>query len=79
MDKTYELFRNGGLRTSVHIKDHTYDLIEFTIKQYLKDGEKEIVNNAYTTFYTSKEMQEFFTPIINDLKARFGDANSIQQ
>lgn len=78
MDKIYELSRNGGLLTTVHIKDQAYDLVEFTIKQYLKDGDKEIVNNAYTTFYTSQEMKEFFTPIINDLKARFEDANSIQ-
>ncbi len=76
MDKTYELYRNDGLLTSIKVKDHAYDLIEFTITQYLKTGEKEIVNNAYTTFYTSREMKEFFEPIINDLKVRFNDADN---
>lgn len=79
MDNTYELYRNGGLMTTVHIKDHTYDVVEFTIKQYLKEGDKEIVNNAYTTFYSSRELKEFFTPILNDLKARFDNEQSASE
>ena len=79
MDNTYEIYRNGGLLTTIKIKDHAYDVVEFTIKQYLKEDDKEIVNNSYTNFYTSRELKEFFTPIINDLKVRFDNADSTNQ
>lgn len=71
MDNTYEIGRGGGL-TAIKIKDHAYDVVEFTVTKYLKDENgKEIVNSGYTTFFTPKEFREFFTPMINDLKARF--------
>jgi hypothetical protein len=70
MDNTYELGRGGGL-TTVRIKDHPYDVVEFSITKYLKDEEgREIVNSGYTTFFSNKEFLEFFTPIVNDLKVR---------
>lgn len=71
MDNTYEIGRGGGL-TTVKIKDHAYDVVEFTIKKYLQDEQgKEIVNSGYTTFFSQREFKEFFTPIANDLKVRF--------
>lgn len=70
MDKTYEIGRGGGL-TTVKVKDHAYDTIEFTITKYLRDENgKEIVNSGYTVFFTEKEFKSFFTPIVNDLKVR---------
>ncbi len=78
MDNTYELQRQNGTLTSIRIKDHAYDLIEFTIKQYLKDGDKEIVNNAYTTFYSSQEFKDFFETIVNDMKVRFDNGQPIE-
>jgi len=76
MDNTYEIGRGGGL-TTFKIKDHSYDVVEFTIKKYLVDENgKEIVNSGYTTFFSNKEFLEFFTPIVNDLKVRLDDANN---
>ena len=76
MDRTYEIGRSGGL-TTVKIKDHNYDVVEFTIKKYLKDEQgREIVNSGYTTFFSNKEFLEFFTPIVNDLKVRFENEQS---
>jgi hypothetical protein len=79
MDRTYEIGRSGGL-TTVKIKDHNYDVVEFTIKKYLKDEQgREIVNSGYTTFFSNKEFLEFFTPIVNDLKVRFENEKSSSQ
>lgn len=79
MDKTYEIGRGGGL-TTVKVKDHAYDTVEFTISKYLVDDKgKEIVNSGYTLFFSDKEFREFFAPIVNDLKVRIENANSIQQ
>lgn len=76
MDNTYELGRGGGL-TTVKIKDHAYDVVEFTITKYLKDENgKEIVNSGYTTFFSNKEFEAFFAPIVNDLKVRFDNEQS---
>ena len=76
MDNTYELGRNGGL-TTIKIKDHSYDVVEFSITKYLVDEKgTEIVNSGYTTFFSNKEFTEFFTPIVNDLKARIDNANN---
>jgi hypothetical protein len=75
MDNTYEIGRGGGL-TTVKIKDHSYDVVEFTITKYLVDERgTEIVNSGYTTFFSNKEFIEFFTPIVNDLKVRIDNAN----
>jgi hypothetical protein len=76
MDNTYEIGRGGGL-TTIKIKDHPYDVVEFTITKYLKDERgTEIVNSGYTTFFSNKEFNEFFTPIVNDLKARLDNADN---
>jgi hypothetical protein len=79
MDATYELGRAGGL-TTVRIKDHSYDVIEFTISHYLQDEKgKEIVNSGYTAFFTNKEFKEFFTPIVNDMKVRIDNEQSASE
>jgi hypothetical protein len=76
MDNTYEIGRGGAL-TTVKIKDHPYDVVEFTITKYLADEKgREIVNSGYTTFFSNKEFVDFFTPIANDLKVRFDNANN---
>jgi hypothetical protein len=76
MDNTYEIGRGGGL-TTVKIKDHPYDVVEFSITKYLADEKgTEIVNSGYTTFFSNKEFTEFFTPIVNDLKARLDNADN---
>ena len=75
MDNTYEIGRGGGL-TTIKIKDHSYDVVEFTITKFLADENgKPLVNSGYTTFFSNKEFIEFFMPIVNDLKARLDDAN----
>jgi len=79
MDKTYQLGRGGGL-TTIKIKDHAYDVVEFTITKYLQDDKgREIVNSGYTTFFSSREFLEFFTPIVNDLKVRFEHAENASE
>jgi hypothetical protein len=76
MDNTYEIGRGGGL-TTVKIKDHPYDVVEFTITKYLADERgTEIINSGYTTFFSNKEFIEFFTPIVNDLKVRIDNADN---
>jgi hypothetical protein len=76
MDKTYEIFRGGGL-TSIRVKDHAYDTVEFTIKKFLEDDKgKTIIDSGYTVFFSNKEFKEFFAPIVNDLKVRLEDENT---
>jgi hypothetical protein len=77
MASTYELSRNGLLTTLV-IKDHDYDVVEFSITKKLVnlDG-KVIVDSTNQMFFSNREFKDFFEPIINDLKVRFDDANSI--
>jgi energy-coupling factor transporter ATP-binding protein EcfA2 len=77
MDNTYELSRNGLLTTLV-IKDHDYDVVEYTITKKLVnvDG-KVIVDSTNQMFFSNREFKDFFEPIIDDLKVRFDDANSI--
>ena len=70
MDKTYEIFRGGGL-TAIRVKDHSYDTVEFTVKKYLEDEKgKPIIDSGYTVFFTNREFKEFFKPIVDDLKVR---------
>ena len=80
MDKTYEIGRGGGL-TTVRIKDHAYDVVEFTVKKFLADEatNKTIVDSGYTVFFSNREFNDFFRPIANDLKERIDNANSVQQ
>ena len=77
MDKTYEIGRNGGL-TTIRVKDHAYNVVEFTVKKFLADereGKPPIVDSGYTVFFTPQEFKDFFEPIINDLKVRFENEN----
>ena len=77
MDLEYELYKEGLTRT-VKIKSHSYNLIEFTIKNKLVNEEgKEIINSGHTSFFDTKEFIEFFGPIVNELKVKL-DADSIQ-
>jgi hypothetical protein len=70
MDKTYELFKNG-LLTTIKVKDHSYDLVEFTMKKKLtNDDGKVLVDSGYTMFFSNREFKEFWEPIINDMKVR---------
>lgn len=78
MDNSYEIGRGGGL-TTIRVKDHQYDTVEFTVKKFLADereGKPPIVDSGYTVFFTKREFKEFFEPIVNDLKVRFeNDSN----
>lgn len=81
MDLEYELYREGLTRT-VKIKSHSYDLIEFTIKNKLVNEKGiEVINSGHTCFFDTKEFVEFFGPIINEMKVRLdnGITNSIQE
>jgi hypothetical protein len=81
MDLEYEIHREGLTRT-VKIKSHSYDLIEFTIRQKLvSETGKEITNSGHTSFFQTKEFVEFFGPIVNEMKVRLdnGIPNSIQE
>lgn len=75
-----EFYRNGLLKT-VKIKEHSYDLVEFTIKSKLTDEAtgKVISDNGHTSFFSTKEFKEFFGPIFNDMKVKLQDDDSIQQ
>lgn len=76
MDNTYELNKHGYSFT-ITVKDHAYDVVEFSINKKLIDGDKVVVNSQYNNFFSNKEFKDFFEPMINDLKVRFDDADSI--
>lgn len=64
------------LQRSVVVKSHSYDLVEFTVKQVSFDKEgKELTNSYHTTFYNKKEFKDFFQPLVNELKVRFDNDN----
>ena len=54
MNYEYELVRNGLTRVII-VKSHSYNLVEFTIKQtsYKEDG-NILTDNGHTTFYDTK-------------------------
>jgi hypothetical protein len=84
LNKVYEFGRSDGLLKTVVIKEHnlntSYATIEFTIKNKLTDENgKVIIDSGHTSFFEPREFRDFFEPIINDLKVRFDDANSIQE
>lgn len=75
-----EIYR-GGLMRTIKVKEQKYDLIELTITTKLTDENtgKVITDSGHTWFFETKEFTEFFTPVINDLKARLEnetDSNS---
>lgn len=76
LDNTIEIYR-GGLTTTVIVKEHQYDTIEFTMKKHMVDeNDKIIINSGYTSFFSAREFKDFFQPLINDLKVRFDNADN---
>ena len=76
LDYEAEFFRNGLLKT-VKVKEHKYDLVEFTITSKLTDEEsgKVIVDTGHTSFFSHQEFKEFFGQIFNDMKVRLDNAD----
>lgn len=73
MSLNYEAeFGRGGLLKTIKIKEHKYDLVEFTITSKLTDEEtgKVIVDSAHTSFFDTREFHEFFGAFINEMKVR---------
>ena len=84
LNKVYEFGRSDGLLKTVIVKEHnkgtSYETVEFTIKNKLTDQNgKVIIDSGHTSFFEPREFRDFFEPIINDLKVRFDNANSIQE
>lgn len=83
LNKVYEFGRSDGLLKTIIIKEHnvgtSYATIEFTIKNKLtNENGKVIIDSGHTSFFEPREFKDFLIPIINDLKVRFDDANSVQ-
>lgn len=70
-----EIYR-GGLMRTIKVKEMQYDLIELTVTTKLTDEAtgKVITDSGHTWFFETKEFKEFFTPVINELKARLENA-----
>jgi hypothetical protein len=66
-----EIYR-GGLMRTIKVKEMQYDLIELTVTTKLTDETTGtvITDSGHTWFFETKEFREFFTPVINELKAR---------
>jgi hypothetical protein len=82
MSLNYESeFYRGGLLKTIKVKEMPYDLVEFTVTTKLTDEEtgKTITDSGHTWFFDTREFKEFFTPIIDELKVRLDNANSIQK
>jgi hypothetical protein len=82
MSLNYEAqFGRGGLLKTIIVKEHKYDLVEFTIKTKLVDEEtgKVIVDSGNTSFFETREFHEFFGTFINEMKVRLDNANNIQE
>jgi hypothetical protein len=81
MDNTYEMYK-AGLLTTLTVKDlEVGDLVELKLHRILVDeiSGKEIINSSYKMYYTPDELKSFLHPFINDMKARFENANSVQE
>jgi hypothetical protein len=83
MSLNYETeFYRGGLLKKVVIKEHKYDLVEFTITSKLTDEStgRVITESGHTSFFETREFVEFFTPFINHMKEKIhnDNANDIQ-
>lgn len=75
LDTTIEHFR-AGLTTTIIVKEHDYDAVEFTLKRHLVENGKEIVNSHMTSFFSARELENFLQPLVNKLNARFDYAKS---
>lgn len=75
-----ELFR-GGLLTTMRVVEHPRDSIEFTIERFMRDeGDGHvIVDSKKKMFFTQREFRDFFEPFINEMKARFENADNSKQ
>lgn len=81
MSLNYEAeFYRGGLLKTVKVKEHMYDLVEFTVTTKLTDEEtgKVVTESGHTSFFETREFREFFGPIVNDLKERIENGNPNQ-
>lgn len=79
MSFNYETeFYRGGLLKKIVVKEHPYDLIEFTITSKLTDEHtgKVITDNGHTSFFDNREFVEFFTPFINHMKEKLHNDNA---
>lgn len=75
MNKVYEFYKDG-LHKTIILKDHVYDMVEFTITQKLYDETgKLLIDSKHDQFFTKQEFKEFFSPMVNDLKERFDDVS----
>jgi hypothetical protein len=82
MSLNYESeFYRGGLLKTIKVKQMPYDLVEFTVTTKLTDEAtgKTITDSGHTWFFDTREFKEFFTPIIDELKVKLDNANSIQE
>ena len=78
MNKEYEFFREGLYKT-VKIKEHAYDIIEFSITQKVtNESGKVLIDSGHTSFFSTEEFKQFFTPIVNDMKVMLENDNSNQ-
>lgn len=73
-----ELFK-AGLLTTITLKEHDRDLIEFTIKRLLKDNNKELVNSNTSMFFTKKELTNFLIPLMQYLKENLDNEQNTNQ
>ena len=55
MNKVYEFYKDGLYKTIV-IKEHMYDMIEFTILQRLTDDDDNVlIDSKHDQYFTNKE------------------------
>lgn len=79
LDCVIELGRSGLLTTLI-VKEHDYDVVEFTLKKNLKDENgNTIVDSSYRCMFSNDEFANFMKPLIDNLKVRFDNADSIQR
>lgn len=71
MNNTYELSKQG-LTTTLTVKDHDYDVVEFTFRKKLVDEKgKVLIDSKYEMFFSNREIKDFLEPLVNDMKVRF--------
>ena len=80
MKNSYEIFK-GGLLTRIEINDVDVggDVQVKFHRRLTDDKGKDIINSSYEFFFTPRELRDFFQPIVDDLKVRFENADSVQE
>jgi hypothetical protein len=79
MSLNYEIeFYRAGLLKKLVIKEHKYDLVEFTVTSKLTDEAtgKVITDTGHTSFFETREFVEFITPFINHMKEKIHNDNA---